>query len=488
MSKINGKIYQITNTITGDFYIGQTVNSLEDRFNAHKLGTRRNRSQLTKLQLAMEMYGKRNFKIELLQDEIPTINELCQLEREYIAAYSPQYNNSTGGETPLNRGATNPTKSEKCETRIDNRLAHFGFGTLTPVEQNLWWTIVQLITNKGDGELFLDIDDIREISNYSKTNRSKKQLELNMKNMITKIELIDTGFIDEETKKSILFSIFSKFEINENKITLKLKPYFVPWFNDIQTNFTRIDLSILINLKSIYSKELYRFLMRWKTYHRGKLPGFWSIKFIEFKRLMCVPDSYSLSDLERRVLNPAKTELCKINDKGYSPLEKLNIDLIMKKNRKTKLYKIKFSFKEGTAKTKRSKKSVNKKNDMKSSTIPIVKTLNGNFPLNNFMQWLELIKFFDSEYFEIRLSAKKTIEELYSDYVQNSGSTIWTDMRFFAVINYMVKTDKAITSWGLEDTFSYLRKTPQPDLPSTIYKTLPDDKQLQLREFLTEGK
>lgn len=37
---MNGKIYKITNTITGEAYIGQTANSLEERFRHHKQGTR----------------------------------------------------------------------------------------------------------------------------------------------------------------------------------------------------------------------------------------------------------------------------------------------------------------------------------------------------------------------------------------------------------------------------------------------------------------
>ena len=36
---MNGKIYMIRNEVNGKRYIGQTVNSLEERFKQHKQGT-----------------------------------------------------------------------------------------------------------------------------------------------------------------------------------------------------------------------------------------------------------------------------------------------------------------------------------------------------------------------------------------------------------------------------------------------------------------
>ena len=100
---INGKIYMITNSVTGHRYIGQTVNSIESRFKKHLDGTRRAKKLLSKLQLAMESYGKRNFSVKLIEDKIDDIDRLIVLEQFYIKKYGTieEYNGSTGGETPL---------------------------------------------------------------------------------------------------------------------------------------------------------------------------------------------------------------------------------------------------------------------------------------------------------------------------------------------------------------------------------------------------
>ena len=54
-------IYKITNLINGKKYIGQTVNSVEKRFNDHS-----NPNNDCYLGRAIRKYGKENFKVELV--------------------------------------------------------------------------------------------------------------------------------------------------------------------------------------------------------------------------------------------------------------------------------------------------------------------------------------------------------------------------------------------------------------------------------------
>lgn len=94
-------IYKISNTVNDNVYIGETVQSIEKRWWAHKNAA----EDLTKnghLQLAFRKYGVDKFQIEVIE-ECP--NELrFEREKYWIAYYNSYYNgyNSTlGGEGGL---------------------------------------------------------------------------------------------------------------------------------------------------------------------------------------------------------------------------------------------------------------------------------------------------------------------------------------------------------------------------------------------------
>ena len=77
-------IYKITNNITGNFYIGQSIN-IEKRFKEHK------RKKLkTKLSKDFQKYGLNNFTFEIV--EIVSVDKLNEKELFYIENLKPYYN------------------------------------------------------------------------------------------------------------------------------------------------------------------------------------------------------------------------------------------------------------------------------------------------------------------------------------------------------------------------------------------------------------
>ena len=93
-------IYSITNTCTGDMYIGQTVVSFEERWNKHKKGLRNNRHDNSMLQRAFNKYGEEAFiyKIIHLCDELDDLNELEKYYIKKYDTYNNGYNLTLGGE------------------------------------------------------------------------------------------------------------------------------------------------------------------------------------------------------------------------------------------------------------------------------------------------------------------------------------------------------------------------------------------------------
>lgn len=95
-----GIIYIITNSINDKVYIGQTIQSLKDRWQGHcRKACSRNEAEMH-IKRAIFKYGKENFEIREL--ERCGIEELDEKEIYYISlynSYNKGYNNTKGGKS-----------------------------------------------------------------------------------------------------------------------------------------------------------------------------------------------------------------------------------------------------------------------------------------------------------------------------------------------------------------------------------------------------
>jgi len=96
-----GYIYRIDNLENGKFYIGQTIQTLQRRWNDHVSDTR-NLSDDMVIHLAMRKYGINTFTMEPIhtiecetKDELK--NQLNELEIHAIEQLKPDYNVAKGG-------------------------------------------------------------------------------------------------------------------------------------------------------------------------------------------------------------------------------------------------------------------------------------------------------------------------------------------------------------------------------------------------------
>ena len=86
--KISG-IYKITNTITGDFYIGSSKD-IKRRWESHKCPSAWNEQPNNPMYLDMQEYGKDKFVFEVL--EVVEPEELKEAEQKFIENLQPTYN------------------------------------------------------------------------------------------------------------------------------------------------------------------------------------------------------------------------------------------------------------------------------------------------------------------------------------------------------------------------------------------------------------
>lgn len=115
---MNGKIYKITNKINNKVYVGQTTQSLKERFQRHCWGTTNNDKHHFNMAIkqAIKKYGKENFIIELIEEvETAKLDEREVYWISFYDSYNNGYNCTKGGQ---NGATVQPKLSWKEENEV----------------------------------------------------------------------------------------------------------------------------------------------------------------------------------------------------------------------------------------------------------------------------------------------------------------------------------------------------------------------------------
>ena len=88
--KISG-IYKITNTITGDFYVGSS-NDVKRRWASHKWPSKWKQCKNNQMYLDMKKYGIDKFEFQVIAEVEP--EELKEAEQKFIETLKPTYNSN----------------------------------------------------------------------------------------------------------------------------------------------------------------------------------------------------------------------------------------------------------------------------------------------------------------------------------------------------------------------------------------------------------
>lgn len=93
-----GYIYKITNMINNKVYIGQTIKTVEKRFQQHKNNSKHPYFSQIVLYKAFNKYGIENFKCETIEEiENSLLDEREKYWIEYYNSYFEGYNSTLGG-------------------------------------------------------------------------------------------------------------------------------------------------------------------------------------------------------------------------------------------------------------------------------------------------------------------------------------------------------------------------------------------------------
>lgn len=112
IKKISG-VYKITNTVTGDFYIGSS-NNVKRRWEEHKCPSALKRFPNNPMYLEMQKYGTDKFDFQILAEV--EIEHLKETEQKLIELLKPIYNDRNANGWDIER-----QKEHQIEYRQQNR-------------------------------------------------------------------------------------------------------------------------------------------------------------------------------------------------------------------------------------------------------------------------------------------------------------------------------------------------------------------------------
>ena len=133
MEIISG-IYKITNTVTGDFYIGSSKN-VKQRWAVHKCQSTWKNYPNKQLYKDMMKYGTDKFELQILAEV--EIDKLKETEQKFIETLKPAYNNrnANGLDTERKKEYLKEYhKSDKCkeyQKKYDNQPCLYNGEVLT---------------------------------------------------------------------------------------------------------------------------------------------------------------------------------------------------------------------------------------------------------------------------------------------------------------------------------------------------------------------
>ena len=111
-------VYKITNTVTGDFYVGSSKD-VKRRWAVHKCNSKWNEQPNNPMYIDMRKYGTNKFVFEVL--EIVEPEQLKEMEQHYIELLKPTYNRCNAKGLNVERRKETQKKANRKYEKSDKR-------------------------------------------------------------------------------------------------------------------------------------------------------------------------------------------------------------------------------------------------------------------------------------------------------------------------------------------------------------------------------
>lgn len=304
---MNGKVYKITNNVTGESYIGKTIRTIEERFKEHCHGTERDDGRRSLLQKAMAEYGYRNFSIELLMDGIESQERLDEVETGFMVAYGTlneynkvvSYNEKSRSEERNQMNIFSDNIHLPAFVWLNKSFSSFEFSTLSNLELTVLMIVISIAQKDNEMSILLDLTELKklEIVSLNQVFRAKELLS----------NIIKKGMSFNGPNLASL--IISYNEVNEGEIEVQLNDEYRNFIlNQTSKTAVKIENKLITKLRRSNSVKIYIYSLL----NIGE-----KIKLDEFVRIMNPPKSYSPAKMQIYFLEPSIEEINRLRRKSF---------------------------------------------------------------------------------------------------------------------------------------------------------------------------
>ena len=171
----------------------------------------------------------------------------------------------------------------------------------TAKELDILIAIMGRMRDHGEDEITFDFVELKKLVGWGKHDNDMFGRAL----ASTYKKLIQCSIRIGNDREWTEFILFTEYKINLDKqiISIAVNSKFRFALNELSSNFTRFELEEFIGLKSSYVKEFYRRMKQFRS------TGFWRVSIEEFRRMMDVPKTYQITNLDKYVFAPILSEL-----------------------------------------------------------------------------------------------------------------------------------------------------------------------------------
>ena len=205
--------------------------------------------------------------------------------------------------------------------KYSNELHELKFNSLNEAQQNVFFTLLQQFRNTDGYTLELDFNKVFELAQIANSSSYRKEI-LNKLRQIQTItfmyEINDLGDLQQD----VIFPSIRTDTQNRRLFVKVSKGFKDRYISSPLKGWTRYELAEFVNLSGTYTKTIYRYLKQYRQ------TGRWCIRYDDFKELLCVPEKYRASEIDKWILKPAIKELSaerNLFDMRRTPFQKLSV-------------------------------------------------------------------------------------------------------------------------------------------------------------------
>lgn len=179
----------------------------------------------------------------------------------------------------------------------------------TPIEMNLFFSIVSRMQGQDNNVVRFSFDQLKDLSNYKATANTRFIDDI--QSTYEKLMGLHFGSRSKSGLTREFFVMFTRFKIDgdapEPYVDVQVHEMARPLLNNLDS-WVRYSLADFRDLKSSYSKTMFRLLKQYRT------TGYAIFTKDDFFELLDIPESYrnKMTNVDSKVLKPIKEELSPI--------------------------------------------------------------------------------------------------------------------------------------------------------------------------------